>query len=308
MEFVTALQEESIVDATINDIITILEIEENAFEPECNTIIKTDTAIALIGSNQDRIYKGYNWIMVQDGHGGDECIHFLDTLDYPVIMQLDDPAEEIHRLVEENSCEYMESGSTLCFARVIEERGCIEIVNVGDSQAEVYIDDDLVFRSNPHTRVGADLEELERIKLHEHPLVPSKPGQTLKVLTPTQITYSPNPICVFRNGKQLVPTMALGHENMTGFKPTKTYIPYTPGQKVRVCVYTDGVADMKINDSPEDAHDMQQLSAQQLLEKFVGRWKQNWIYIKDENNMEEAYETHMGGNYDDVCIGIIEIN
>jgi len=271
-------------------------------------VITTDSAIALIGKRQDRIYKGDNWIMVQDGHGSDACIQFLDTLDYQIIMQLENPAEEIHRKVEEKSHRYDESGSTLCFARILKERRCIEIVNVGDSQAEIYIDGSLVFRSNPHTRAQADLEELERAKLYEHPLVPSKSGKTLKVLTPSHITYSSSPICIFRNGKQIVPTMALGHENMTGFKPTKTYIPFLPGQKVRVCVYSDGVADMKIDGNAGDEYDMQTLTAQQLLDKFVDRWKQNWLYVADESKLEEGQETNMGGDYDDVCVGVLEIN
>jgi len=327
MEFVSAEQE--VVDGvalTIDDMITAVEIfheqedeigwgpsEDGLDEIELGEtapkpIITTDSAIALIGKRQDRIYTGKNWVMVQDGHGADACIHFLETLDYTAIMQLENPAEEIHRLVEEKSRRYSESGSTLCFARVLEDRGCIEIVNVGDSQAEVYIDGSLAFCSNPHTRADANLEELERAKLYEHPLIPFQKGQTLKVLSPAHITYSSNPVCIFRNGKHLVPTMALGHENMTGFKPTKTYIPYTPGQKVRVCVYSDGVADMKINDNVDDNRDMQTLSAQQLLDKFVGRWKQNWLYVEDESKMEQGQETNMGGGYDDVCIGVLEIN
>jgi len=341
MEFVSVEQE--VVATIIDDMITAVEIfhaqeaetkEAETKENEAEThkmswdeigrgpdedesqvekimlrpVITTDSAIALIGKRQDRIYKGYNWIMVQDGHGSDACIHFLDTLDYNSIMQLENPAEEIHRRVEEKSRRYSESGSTLCFARILEERGCIEIVNVGDSQAEVYIDGVLAFCSNPHTRADANLEELERAKLYEHPLVPCKPGQTLKVLSPNHITYAPNPACIFRNGKQLVPTMALGHENMTGFKPTKTYIPFLPGQKVRVCVYSDGVADMKIDGNACDEYDMQTLTAQRLLDKFVGRWKQNWLYVADENKLEECCETNMGGDYDDVCIGLLEIN
>lgn len=272
------------------------------------SVITTDSAIALIGKGQDRIYRGENWIMAQDGHGGNECIHFLETLDYKTIMLLENPAEEIHRRVEEKSSRYDESGSTLCIVRVFEERGYIEIINIGDSQAEVYIDGVLAFRSNLHTRAEANLEELERAKLYEHPLRPFQAGRTLKVLSPNHITYSSSPICIFRNGKQIVPTMALGHENMTGFKPTKTYIPYTPGQKARVCVYSDGVADMKINDNADDDRDMQTLSAQQLLDKFVGRWKQNWLFIADESKMDEGQETNMCGDYDDVCIGILEIN
>jgi len=338
MEFVSVEQE--VVSIIIDDMITAVEIfhaqedemkedeekkhgmgwdktrrgpDEDEIEVEkimLRPVITTDSAIALIGKRQDRIYKGYNWIMVQDGHGSDACIHFLDTLHYNSIMQLENPAEEIHRRVEEKSRRYSESGSTLCFARILEERECIEIVNVGDSRAQVYIDGVLAFRSNPHTRADANLEELERAKLYEHPLVPCKPGQTLKVLSPNHITYAPNPACIFRNGKQLVPTMALGHENMTGFKPTKTYIPYTSGQTVRICVYSDGVADMKIDENADadDEPDMKSLTAQQLLDKFVGRWKQNWLYVADESKLEEGQETNMGGNYDDVCVGVLEIN
>ena len=312
MEFISVEQEEGVVDVTINDMITVLEIEENKFGEIEKTVktpfINTDTAIELNGKGQDRIYRGDNWIMVQDGHGCDDCIHFLDTLDYNAIMQLENPAEEIHRRVEEKSRRYSESGSTLCFARILEERECIEIVNVGHSQAQVYIDGVLAFRSNPHTRANANLEELERAKLYEHPFIPFQAGRTLKVLSPTHITYSSSPVCIFRNGKQIVPTMALGHENMTGFKPTKTYIPYTSGQKVRICVYSDGVADMKIDENADDERDMQSLTAQQLLDKFVGRWKQNWLYVEDESKMEQGQETNMGGNYDDVCIGVLEIN
>jgi serine/threonine protein phosphatase PrpC len=294
------------VSTTMNDMLTAVELDYSSLPDVCT--ISTDSAVALIGKGQDRIYRGENWILAQDGHGGDDCIQFLDTLDYQAIMQLENPAEEIHRLVEEKSREYKESGSTLCFARVLEERGLIEIVNVGDSQAEVYIDENLVFRSVPHCRSSTDLEELARIKLYEHRVTPCRPGKTLKVLTPNHITYSSNAISIFRTGKQLVPTMALGHENMTGFKPTKTYIPYTQGQKVRICVYSDGVGDMKIDDNAEDQYDMQNLTAQQLLDKFVGRWKQNWLFVENPNELEKGQETHMGGNYDDVCIGIIDIN
>jgi hypothetical protein len=295
------------------ELLTEEEREEPSEEPREKELkkpsISVDSAIALIGKEQDRVRTGPNWVVVQDGHGYNDCIDFLDTLHYDEIMQLENPAEEIQRRIMASRESFIKSGSTLCIARVI-PGNVIEIINVGDSQAEVYIDGQLVFVSKPHGLTfaeTADPEELERVKPFLHPVTPSRSGKTLKAISHEIITQVENKICNFRCGRSIVPTMVLGHENMTGFAPTKTYLSFNPGQRVRVCVYSDGVGDMRIENDAQDQADMQSMTAQQLLDKFVGRWRKEWQFAPDETRLDKLYPTTMSGGYDDVCIGIVDI-
>ena len=322
MEFCINKLSSQILEEVVEQLINIIEIdpallteeeyvrEEEPSEKEVREpSISIDSAIALIGKKQDRVRTGPNWVVVQDGHGYDDCIDFLDTLPYDQIMQLENPAEEIQRYIMDSREPFVQSGSTLCIARVI-SRNVIEIINVGDSQAEVYIDGQLVFMSKPHGLTFAetdDLEELERVKSFLHPVTPSRSGKTLKAISHEVITQVENKVCTFRCGRSIVPTMALGHENMTGFAPTKTYLPFSPGQRVRICVYSDGVGDMRIENDAQDQADMQAMTAQQLLDKFVVRWRKEWQFAPDEKRLDKLYPTTMSGGYDDVCIGIVDI-
>lgn len=293
----------------LNDIIETVDrvTEEKEKEELCPVIT---SAIALIGAKQDRVRVGKNWVVVQDGHGLNSCIYYLDTLDYETIMQLENPAEEIHRLVQQpvSGQSFVKSGSTLCIARIIP--GFIEIINVGDSQAVVFINNRRVFCSSPHSFTDAfrnDPEEFLRLQSVLHTVVQSRHGQTLKVLTPEIIVYDESRISRFKCGRELVPTMALGHENMTGFAPKKTRIPFTKGQKVRVCVYSDGVGDMNIEMNEQDDDDMKSLSAQELVSKYEGRWKQKWLFAEDATKIDKTVKTDMGNSFDDVCMGIIDM-
>ena len=286
-----------------------IELEQISIkDKQPKTGIVITSSISLIGAGQDRVRTGSAWIIVQDGHGGNACIHYLDTLDYAAIMQMENPAEEIHRLVQPNISgqEFIKSGSTLCIARVIPELSCIEIINAGDSQAEVYIDGNKVFCSQPHTYTDAKSNDPEEFARLATVVSRTMPGQTLKVHTPEIITYTESRISVFKCGRLLVPTQALGHNNMTGFTPTKTRIPYLPGQKVRVCVYSDGVSDMKV-DSVKECQDMVGLSVQQLVDKYEARWRQSWLFAANSSDLSKTQKTDMGDNFDDLCMGIIDI-
>ena len=300
----------------INDIVVTMtepekeETEKEETEKEEKQTITITSAVALIGAGQDRVRTGKNWIIVQDGHGTNHCIHYLDNLDYDTIMQQENPAEEIHRLVQQkvSGNRFIQSGSTLCIARIIP--GFVEIINAGDSQATVFIDGQKVFCSYPHSFTDAfngDPEEYTRLQSVLHPETPSKQGQTLKVVTPEVISYVDSRISLFKCGRGLVPTMALGHENMTGFAPKKTRCPILPGQKVRVCVYSDGVSDMQIDNDLKEDSEMQSMNVTELVDKYEKRWKQQWLFAEDISRLDKTVKTNMGGSFDDLCMGIIDI-
>jgi len=294
----------------VDDIdVTMTEPEKEKKEEKEQTITIT-SAVALIGAGQDRVRTGKDWIIVQDGHGTNHCIHYLDTLDYDTIMQQENPAEEIHRLVQTkvSGNRFIRTGSTLCIARIIP--GFVEIINAGDSQATVFIDGQKVFCSYPHSFTDAfngDPEEYTRLQSVLHPETPSKRGQTLKVITPELISYADARVSMFKCGRELVPSMALGHENMTGFAPKKTRCPILPGQKVRVCVYSDGVSDMQIDNDLKEDSEMQSMNVTELVDKYEKRWKQQWLFAEDISRLDKTVQTNMGGSFDDLCMGIIDI-
>jgi serine/threonine protein phosphatase PrpC len=234
---------------------------------------------------------GYDWMVVADGHGKEkngtmEHVGILRTLQWSSIMEKVSPIDEINKKVAEwhdthGTEESIVSGSMLAMVRVYSTG--IECVTVGDARIAIYIDDKLAHISMPHNH--SNPMEVERIK-RDNLLSHTEPGSTIKILSPTEITMMSNPYSVFRLGNyRLSSTMSLGHQNATGCEPEREFVDIEPRQRVMIVVYSDGLGDMFLPHDPEEIERIRDMSAGDIVEMALKRWKQIWRFYPSETDL-----------------------
>jgi len=280
------------------------------------------SALNLWGKGQDHVVTGrsaidvesgepFDWLLILDGHGNDRCIHHLRALDWPNIVTQSDPVAVVVEAMRQEDQQYHESirhksfgvsqgGSTFLLAKVFSDR--IVTINVGDSQGVVVVDGYIVFITVPHTL--ADPTEQKRVKL----LATVSPSTAPTMIAPKKMALKDTTVCCFTRGSTtLVPTQALGHCGITGYKPGINVTPYSAAtnRHVRVVVASDGFWDMHLKEYDADNYDLATLSAEDLLAKTESRWKQEWEFHVDADDMENFVLSSFPDNdYDDISIGV----
>jgi len=258
------------------------------------------SSIRQLGKGQDFVTTGttpnFDYIIACDGHGDDSCINELRDVEWATIILEEDPVAKLREWLQTTRMAYVfMSGSTLAIARIYKDY--IELINVGDSQLMVIMDNAVAYISEPHDLSNA--EEKERVT----PLLQrTTMGIKLVVLSPTQIMAKRVPLAVFSQYTTqltLASTQSLGHCNVTGLCPSIVKIPYDT-QKIRVIVMSDGITDML--NVEHDLSDLCTLTAEELADKYERRWMQEWIVCEDKTATGEAKSTF--GDYDDLLIGI----
>ena len=106
---------------------------------------------------------------------------------------------------------------------------------------------------------------------------------------------------------KLAMSQALGDDWITGIVPeTFTYI-FNPEDDVRVVAASDGYWEHHLFDGPdaaEDLADITTLSAEQLVDKMEKRWKQDWNYYWNPNDLSQFETVNYEGVYDDISVAI----
>jgi len=266
-----------------------------------NNLKMLSSSIRQLGKGQDLVITGitsdFDYIIVCDGHGNDACIAELRDAEWATIILEEDPVAKLREWLQTTRMAYVfMSGSTLAIARIYKEY--IELINVGDSQLMVIMDNEIVHVSEPHDLSNAVEKERATPLMRRTTM-----GIKLMVLSPTHIMAKHVPLAVFSQYTTqltLASTQSLGHCNVTGLCPSVVKIPYDK-QKIRVIVMSDGITDML--NVEHDLSDLCTLTAEELADKYERRWMQEWIVCEDETDLESEAKSQFG-DYDDLAIGI----
>jgi serine/threonine protein phosphatase PrpC len=237
--------------------------------------------------------KGY-YIGAFDGHGTSECIQILRGLDYSLIAN--DPV----RIIDHTSSWLYNSGSTMNFTTIqVEDEIIVTNYNAGDSECIIFVNGQIVFESISHTLNKPG--ECERITPMLQRVRPVTPAWAPIPLSDRRMTVHRSDISNFDTGESIVPTMALGHNNMTGFDPDIVTMRFKLTDHVRIVSGSDGFWGMIVKSLDEDK--LKTFTLEQLVDLAEKRWKQEWEYAGDIKNPDSIQLTRFPA-YDDIAVCI----
>lgn len=276
----------------------IMQVQESLTEFDSASNIFYGSMCKQMDKKQDLgvhgVYeKGY-YIGAFDGHGTDDCIRILRQLDYSLIAN--DPVS----IKKATDGWLYNSGSTMNFTTIqIEDEIIVTNYNAGDSECMIFVNDQLVFESISHTlsRPG----ERERLRPFLQNIRPTTGAWAPIPLSDRRMTVHRSDISNYKTGEALVPTMALGHNNMTGFEPDINVLRFKLTDHVRIVSGSDGFWGMIVKTLDEPRLKTSKL--EELVDFVEKRWKQEWEYAADINKPDNIEMTHFPG-YDDITVCI----
>ena len=227
----------------------------------------------------------FDWMIGCDGHGHDNVINLLRSLNWDTIMSHDDSLEEILTIIARYGRQYQSTGSTYMEAKIFKDR--IETCSVGDSKIMVFMDEELVYESTEHNLFNPSEKERLQPSIDEGTLTVADVTTIPYILSPTEITNQTKHYYTFSKAYTIAMTQSLGHNNITGVQPERKVIPYTPENKVRVILMSDGVQDI-ICSEPEyyaqDIHTLCHYSSSEIAALSETRWKQQWKFYMNKDD------------------------
>jgi len=197
-----------------------------------------------------------SYCFVADGHGYNDCIHHIRSLDMNLFATLPCPPIAIEASFAGKN--FYKSGATFVLARITHTT--LEVFHVGDAKARVYLNDLLVHETIDHTFLLP--EEIARTTAIIHSEKAPFP------VNDTHVELMDSPIGHF-GGDAFVPSQALGHNGVSGLKPGHFVLDFQPYDTVRVVCGSDGFWDMLPNCDG---------NAKELCEHALSRWKQKWHF------------------------------
>ena len=280
-----------------------------------------------LDKNQDygliETFKNYTCMLGFDGHGHDSFINLLRQSNLTSCMAQPDTLTALLEMLEPNRMQGFNSGATYIEAKIFADH--VETCVVGDSQIVVFIDDELVYMNTPHNLKNeseqirlAERIKTNRVKVTQNGAIPESYGKdTMKARHSEYI--------IFENGESLALSQSLGHLNVTGICPEKHTIHFTPDQKVRVLMGSDGLWEMmnirddikqhKPDDYAEDAKLLASSTCLEIMDIAEARWKQPWKYYYSLTNPAVHMTTTFTNTdsrssrsgYDDVLVMIHDV-
>jgi serine/threonine protein phosphatase PrpC len=245
-------------------------------------LTKMDSFTIQTGSQQDYSghghYKTTSYCFVFDGHGTNDCIDVIRSIDMNPIALSESPPHAVQQLLPSMRTS---SGATFVLARITENK--LEVFHVGDAKARVFINGVMIHETTDHTFLNPS--EIERTKS----FVRIQPCKAPFPVSDTDVEMIDSPVGYFNTGTKLVPSQALGHNGVTGLAPGHFVHTFDTFDHVRVVCGSDGFWDML---PPTEG------KAQALAEEAVRRWKQKWNF--------QGTKTDYGGGFDDVSVAILD--
>jgi serine/threonine protein phosphatase PrpC len=290
---------------------------------------------------QDDAYEGihinpltgekYQYGIIIDGHGYDYTVAVIRDIleeEMKVILNSENPHLEIQSRIEEKykhrmtnlqeniysretkqDIEYSmySSGTTFLLCKLYENR--IEIFSIGDSEAYVYINDNLAYHNPVHNWDNKDERDrlLARPDIHIRPVFSSVP----RIISPTKAGFTKSTCIEYIDAitgnllTKLVPTQSLGHNSITQFLPERFTIPIQESDKIKIVLASDGLWDVFCPEHPDDHSTLLELDANELANLAESRWIQEWEVAIDISEPDVVYDTkskYPENSYDDVAV------
>ena len=283
--------------------------------------INVHTATRLLGKGQDAVYSGKfqdcnglkgDYIATYDGHGSHSCIKAIRSFNQDEIMGDVEPVncviDKLRNYRKTHGINMIDSGSTFVYAKIFTENedglglGYINIGNVSDSELVVFINGELVFRTKP--QIAQNEGEIERLKRENRVCFVKPLSDDLKPLVhaddkiTNERAYTINYNCM----KPIVSTSSLGHNDLTGYAPEHKILTFDlDSDRVKIVCASDGLWDMVNTDIEGDKDCLLTMDAESLCSFAERRWKQEWKYCHDKNNMFNFKVTKFP-SYDDIGV------
>ena len=254
----------------------------------------------------------FDWMVGCDGHGSNQVINLLRSLNWDLVMKQDNTLQEVINIIDRCGFQYQSSGSTYLEAKIFKDR--IETCSVGDSKIMVFMDDKLCYENTEHNLFNASEKERLQPRIDDLTMIVEDVTTIPHILTPHNISTQTKHYYNFNHTYKLAMSQALGHNNITGIEPERKIIPYTSENKMRVILMSDGVSDM-ICFEPEyyekDIYSLSLLPSSEIASFSEQRWKQEWhYYIKKDDELFTPYCFATPGSrsgFDDVLVVTCDI-
>jgi serine/threonine protein phosphatase PrpC len=281
--------------------------------------ISMDLCVRGLVKNQDVAFNGrgdnFDYGIILDGHGSDQFINFMRSLDWLYIVSQDDPWVMIQSILMENS--HLEGGSTLIIMKAFINR--IEIISVGDSSIIIHKNGELSYMNEKHThRNPTEIERLSQLQYYRGTKKMKDYIPQIRNSQEMQADRSYYNYFGIYSQTQLAMTQSLGHGNITGYHPERHIEYFEETDRINILMGSDGLFDMllltqKVKTPPElstdDLDDIQKdnddiliMNATEIVEKIEKRWKkEDWVYhwhIKDYSKVMSPIS--FNGAYDDI--------
>jgi serine/threonine protein phosphatase PrpC len=286
--------------------------------------ISIDICVRGLSKNQDVAFNGssklrgehFDYGIIMDGHGSDQFIDFMRSLEWLYIVSQDDPWEYFHSILMDY--QLLEGGSTLIIMRAFINR--IEIISVGDSSIIIHKNGELSYMNEKHTHTNQS--EIERLShLPDYNGTKKMKDFIPQIRNSQEMQANRSYYNYFGNNyshTQLAMTQSLGHGNITGYNPERHIEYFEETDKINLLMGSDGLFDMlllenvvqtkpelstsDLDDIRKDNDDILMMNATEIVEKVEKRWKkEDWAYhwhIKDYSKVMSPLS--FNGFYDDI--------
>lgn len=268
----------------------------------------------LCGNGINSKGEEFDWMLGCDGHGSNQIINLLRSLNWDLLMKQDDTLQEVIKIIDRCGFQYQSTGATYMEAKIFKDR--IETCSVGDSKIMVFMDDKLCYESTEHNLFNSAERERLQPRMDDHSMTIEEVHTIPYILTPDNITTQTKHYYNFNHTYKLAMSQSLGHNNITGVDPERKTIPYTPQNKMRVILMSDGLSDMICSVTElvyyeKDLSLLSSLSSRELALFAEQRWKQDWhFYVKKEDELFQPYCFATPGSrsgFDDVLVVTCDI-
>jgi hypothetical protein len=261
------------------------------------------------------------WGAIFDGHGNDQAIQLIRKAPLHEIMKSNTPYLELQTLLTEDmdSTQYtkLHSGSTMVYVKITEKKDNIEIevVNIGDSQAIVWIHDKPIFMTQLQNAQNG--KEIARLLLEDR-LDPMEPAfqcsAAFDVISPTTILLKTGTFLQFIDGNEnhieLTPSQSLGHCGITGIKPEITKLYIKPTDTFKIVLFSDGVGDMIPVHGLASGSSLEFLNTYQktteIMNEAERRWNQEWDTYDTHYYMSSNTQSFPKDGFDDLSCVVIK--
>jgi serine/threonine protein phosphatase PrpC len=281
--------------------------------------ISMDLCVRGLVKNQDVAFNGrgdnFDYGIILDGHGSDQFINFMRSLDWLHIVSQDDPWVMLQSILMENS--HLEGGSTLIIMKAFINR--IEIISVGDSSIIIHKNGELSYMNEKHThRNPREIERLSQLQYYRGTKKMKDYIPQIRNSQEMQADRSYYNYFGMYSQIHLAMTQSLGHGNITGYHPERHIEYFEETDRINILMGSDGLFDMlllttKVKTPPElstndlddiqkDNDDILMMNATEIVEKIEKRWKkEDWVYHWHINDYSKVMSPiSFNGAYDDI--------
>ena len=276
--------------------------------------VQTEARVKQLCKGQDATFYGhavddetgeeFDWSMCCDGHGTNSCIDAIRSIPPKTMNKMIASREPVQQFAQyllrtRSVSPGEQSGSTMCLVKCFSNR--IVCINCGDSQTTVYKNGERVHITKVHNWSNAD--ERTRVSNMRGRFTKSN---SFELVTDQHMRQSYCEYANFICGLIISCTQALGHNSASGYEPDVVVIPYNSTDRLRVVSGSDGIWDMVIENNVDDTNALRDLSCEQILDRYVNRWTQEWdMEDPATGNLERSIFGPR--EYDDVSVIVMDI-